>query len=108
MNRTTISLMAVVMIAGLGCAGYKSDIAVGDAAEGFDHLNQQEVSTSETDGKQDAANPSQNQRNQESEMASHKTVRIGGIDWYQDYDVALQVAKKSNKPLWLHFGENPG
>lgn len=34
--------------------------------------------------------------------------RIGEIDWYTDYDQALQVARRENKPLWLHFGENPG
>lgn len=37
-----------------------------------------------------------------------KTVTIGCITWYVDYDAALAIAKKQNKPLWLHFGENPG
>ncbi len=37
-----------------------------------------------------------------------KTVKIGGIDWYVDYDAALKVAKEKNLPVWLHFGENPG
>lgn len=37
-----------------------------------------------------------------------KTVRIGSIDWYVDYDAAMKVAKTKNMPLWLHFGENPG
>lgn len=37
-----------------------------------------------------------------------KTVRIGNIDWYVDYDAAMKVAKQKNLPLWLHFGENPG
>jgi hypothetical protein len=36
------------------------------------------------------------------------TVRIGAIDWYTDYDQAMAVARKAGKPLWLHFGENPG
>ena len=36
------------------------------------------------------------------------TVRIGSIDWYVNYDQALEVARESGKPLWLHFGENPG
>ncbi|MEW6279456.1 MAG: hypothetical protein AB1758_12575 [Candidatus Eremiobacterota bacterium] len=36
------------------------------------------------------------------------TVRIGGIDWQTDYDQAVQVARREGKPLWLHFGENPG
>ena len=35
-------------------------------------------------------------------------VTIGGINWYVNYDEALQVAKQENKPIWLHFGENPG
>lgn len=40
--------------------------------------------------------------------AEPKKVKIGGIHWYVDYDVALKVAQKENKPMWLHFGENPG
>lgn len=35
-------------------------------------------------------------------------VTIGDIRWHTDYDRALKVAKKEQKPLWLHFGENPG
>ena len=37
-----------------------------------------------------------------------KTVTIGKVTWYVSYDAALKVAKKAKKPLWLHFGENPG
>ena len=37
-----------------------------------------------------------------------KQVKIGGIEWYVDYDAALKVAKEKKKPIWLHFGENPG
>lgn len=37
-----------------------------------------------------------------------KQVKIGGIQWYVDYDAALKVAKEKKKPIWLHFGENPG
>lgn len=37
-----------------------------------------------------------------------RRVRIGGISWYTDYDFAMRVARQENKPLWLHFGENPG
>lgn len=33
---------------------------------------------------------------------------IGRIQWYTDYDQALKVAKQEQKPLWLHFGEDPG
>ena len=37
-----------------------------------------------------------------------KTVKIGGIEWHVNYDAALKIAKESKKPVWLHFGENPG
>ena len=37
-----------------------------------------------------------------------ETVRIGSIDWYVDYDEALAEAKRTQRPVWLHFGENPG
>ena len=37
-----------------------------------------------------------------------ETVRIGSIDWYVNYDDALADAKQTNRPVWLHFGENPG
>ena len=35
-------------------------------------------------------------------------VRIGRIYWQTDYDAALALARAQNKPLLLHFGENPG
>lgn len=37
-----------------------------------------------------------------------QTVRIGEIDWYVDYEDAMAAAQASNRPVWLHFGENPG
>jgi hypothetical protein len=37
-----------------------------------------------------------------------RTVRIGAIVWYTDYDYALDLARQEHKPLWLHFGEDPG
>ena len=37
-----------------------------------------------------------------------KTVKIGKIHFYVNYDEAMTVARKKGKPLWLHFGENPG
>lgn len=40
--------------------------------------------------------------------AEPATVRIGDITWYTNYDQAMSIAKKQDKPLWLHFGENPG
>ena len=40
--------------------------------------------------------------------ANAETVRIGSIDWYVNYDDALADAKQTNRPVWLHFGENPG
>jgi len=37
-----------------------------------------------------------------------ETVRIGSIDWFVNYDDALAYAKQARRPVWLHFGENPG
>lgn len=37
-----------------------------------------------------------------------KMVTIGKIKWHVDYDAALAAAKREGKPLWVHFGENPG
>jgi len=37
-----------------------------------------------------------------------ETVRIGSIDWYVNYEDAMAEAKRSQRPVWLHFGENPG
>ena len=39
---------------------------------------------------------------------AESTVKIGDITWYTNYDEAMAIARKQNKPLWLHFGENPG
>ena len=36
------------------------------------------------------------------------TVIIGNIKWYTDYDHAMKVAREKQKPLWVHFGEDPG
>ena len=44
----------------------------------------------------------------EEKKKKPKTVKIGNVTWYLDYDAAMKVAKKDKKPLWLHFGENPG
>ncbi len=35
-------------------------------------------------------------------------VRIGDVAWHADYDAAREVAVREGKPLWVHFGENPG
>lgn len=35
-------------------------------------------------------------------------VTIGEVSWYVDYEAALEVAKRDDKALWVHFGENPG
>jgi hypothetical protein len=35
-------------------------------------------------------------------------VKIGGVVWYTNYDEALAVARAQHKPIWVHFGENPG
>ncbi|MEM7473613.1 MAG: hypothetical protein AAF483_01335 [Planctomycetota bacterium] len=44
----------------------------------------------------------------EKEKPEAKKVKIGGVQWYVDYDAALKVAKDEEKLMWLHFGENPG
>lgn len=36
------------------------------------------------------------------------SVRIGAIDWLTDFDEAARVSRANGKPLWMHFGENPG
>lgn len=43
-----------------------------------------------------------------AEETPMKQVEIGAITWYVEYDDALEVAQREGKPLWLHFGENPG
>lgn len=35
-------------------------------------------------------------------------VQIGAIDWYVDYEAALEIAREQDRALWVHFGENPG
>jgi len=35
-------------------------------------------------------------------------VRIGDVLWYVDYDAALEIARREDKALWVHFGEHPG
>ena len=37
-----------------------------------------------------------------------ESVRIGSIHWYVNYEDAMAEAKRSGRPVWLHFGENPG
>ena len=39
---------------------------------------------------------------------SLERVPIGDIDWYVDYEAAVEVAREQDKALWVHFGENPG
>jgi hypothetical protein len=36
------------------------------------------------------------------------SAEIGRIRWYLDYDKALAIARETDKPLWVHFGEHPG
>lgn len=43
-----------------------------------------------------------------SEAAHAKQELIGGVQWYVDYEVAVEIARKQDKSLWVHFGENPG
>ena len=79
MRQTTTHLAIFSLVIGLGCQGTNSYLASTSAAN------------IDLDDK-----------------TNSKTVRIGNIDWYVDYDAALKVAKQKNLPLWLHFGENPG
>ena len=43
-----------------------------------------------------------------SEGLTLETVQIGEILWYVDYDRAVEFARAEDKPLWVHFGEDPG
>ena len=45
---------------------------------------------------------------QNAAPADAQIVRIGSINWYVNYDQALAAAKQTGRPVWLHFGENPG
>ena len=47
-------------------------------------------------------------RDAAGEEKTAKKRKIGQIEWYLDYDEALQVASEKQRPLWLHFGEHPG
>ena len=40
--------------------------------------------------------------------ANATQVPIGDVLWYVDYEAALAVARQEDKPLWVHFGEDPG
>ena len=55
-------------------------------------------------------NPSTNvsEEPMQVETVDASQVTIGNIAWYVNYDAALKTAKQKNKPIWLHFGENPG
>jgi hypothetical protein len=39
---------------------------------------------------------------------AHAKVKIGAITWYSNYDEAMTAARLQHKPVWIHFGENPG
>lgn len=38
----------------------------------------------------------------------HELTPIGSVLWHTDYDAAVEVARAEGKPLWVHFGEDPG
>lgn len=40
--------------------------------------------------------------------ATHELTPIGDLLWHTDYDAAVEVARAEGKPLWVHFGEDPG
>lgn len=48
-----------------------------------------------------------NEPSDAAELAAEQ-VRIGGMMWYVDYEAAVGIARKQDKSLWVHFGENPG
>ena len=78
-------------IAMLGCSGTpENQTAMGSGQDGS---NTSELAVSST------APPL---------AADSQTVRIGSISWYVNYEDALADAKRTNRPVWLHFGENPG
>ncbi len=35
-------------------------------------------------------------------------IPIGDVSWFTDYDAAVAHARAEQKPLWMHFGEDPG
>lgn len=41
-------------------------------------------------------------------LADATQVVIGDVSWYVDYDAAVAIARAADRPLWVHFGENPG
>jgi hypothetical protein len=67
--------------------------------------NQREGKTQRESSSQEVRFQSQDATMKESKP---RQVKIGGIQWYVDYDAAQKIAQTKNKPLWLHFGENPG
>lgn len=40
--------------------------------------------------------------------AAAEQVQIGDVQWYVDYEAAVEIAREQDKALWVHFGENPG
>lgn len=36
------------------------------------------------------------------------TAVIGAVTWQTDYPGAVALAVAADKPLWVHFGEDPG
>ena len=86
----------------LGCSGTVEKQATMGSGQAEKTLNA-EVKTGESTGKLSEPGSSS-----VSLASDAKTVRIGSIDWYVNYDDALANAKQTNRPVWLHFGENPG
>ncbi len=109
-TRTQVLLLVpaiVVSIAICGCNRpiehtvtlEKSDLA---AIESFPELELQELEF-ETEELEDESKMEPNVSGLEVEK-----VTIGSIRWFVDYNTAMLEAKRENKPVWLHFGENPG
>ena len=109
-----VLLMFLVSVS-VGCNDYReSETNVSGAGDNPSQVDgfQSEGQTlsGSSDGSKDSAGKTDEQAKKQFPGSGKlpMTVRIGGIDWYTDYDVAVKIARLDGKPLWLHFGENPG
>ena len=110
-GRTALGLWFAIMIA--GCA--KIETTQNEQARPGE---MEQVSSGQDDKENEINTGIQNSAETETVLGSPQsnseeanrpmTVRIGEIDWYTDYDASVKLAKLEGKPIWLHFGENPG
>ena len=96
----TGTFLAVIIM--LGCSGTPENSAVpGTAQQESNSLARSRISDSAAELSSPKSSPG-------TFATDAKTVRIGSIDWYVNYEDALAEAKRTGRPVWLHFGENPG